>query len=411
VGGTNGKGSVCAHLAAVFHAAGLHALRFVSPHIMDVRESFQYAAGCISRQVLAELTRELRGAAVGAERRCGELPTQFECLAALAFLWAVREAADVLVLEVGLGGRGDATNAARRVDVSVITNVTADHTDILGDDPDIRAAEKAGIIRLRVPVVTGADGGALEIIRARAAALAAPVITVAPAAALPVYGISDPAVATAGTKFVLSRPDGSRTPLQTSLPGRHQALNAALAVAACEQVAPFGADREPDRGAVAAGLAQVRWPGRNEILLGAGAAVMIDAAHNPAAMEALVLTVESLFSGRPIILVCGMLRDKDLEGSVRPWRGRVRRVITVSTPGPRGLPADTLAGSFRAQGEMQVTSCGDWRAGLRQALAEAAGSDSVVCCCGSLYLTVPARSYLIRMGLVSRNVRGEGLPL
>ncbi|BDG06166.1 bifunctional folylpolyglutamate synthase/dihydrofolate synthase [Anaeromyxobacter oryzae] len=361
VGGTNGKGSTCAMAAAALRAAGHRVGLYTSPHLVRFNERIQVDGVEIDDAALAARVEAIRRACpwheAGGE---GERLTYFEFATLAALLHLAEAGVSVAVVEVGLGGRFDATSAVVPR-VTAVARIGLDHTQLLGDTVEQVAFEKAGIFKPGVPAVVHAvqPPGALEVLRSEAARRGAP-FTVAPAG----Y-------------------DG-----RIALAGAHQRANAALAAAALRALGAAGVEVGED--AIAAGIAGARWPGRLEELGG----VLLDGAHNPQGAAALAAALPALRPGRPVELVFGVLADKDHAGMLGALAPAVRRLHLVAPASPRARPAAELQALAAARGV-----AADVHADLPAALAcarAAAGPDGVVCVAGSLYLVGEARGLLAR---------------
>jgi len=303
VGGTNGKGSVAATMASVLRAGGHRAGLYTSPHLCDLTERVQVDGAPVSRTSLLSAARRLWPAV---ER---EGPTFFEATTAIAFLVLAEAAVDVAVVEVGLGGRLDSTNVLDP-EVAVLTNVAMDHAQYLGDTLEAIAAEKAGIIKAGVPVVTAEQDPLLrDVFRGRADEVGAPFHT------LEAEQLSHVSVDAAGTRMILWTDTWGELALHTPLIGAHQAVNTALAVRAMELVPERF---RPDARTVARGVGRVRWPGRVQLLLGADGLWLFDAAHNTAGVESLVVAVRELSLPSPVVLLIGVMGDKDWDAMLPP---------------------------------------------------------------------------------------------
>lgn len=321
VGGTNGKGSVAAVLASVLRAGGHRVGLYTSPHLCSFRERIQIDGDAITEAALLAAAERLWPAIQQ------EQPSFFEATTAIAMHALAEARVDIAVVEVGLGGRLDATNVITPL-VSVLTNVSLDHVQYLGSTIEAVAGEKAGIIKPRVPVVTGEHGGpAHDVFRWRAAELRAPLHVVAPS------GYRIESIRLEGTRLTLDLPGGRRT-LQAPLLGAHQASNVAVAVQALELLpAPF----RPADDAVAAGVAGVRWPGRLQLERVDGVLWVLDVAHNLAGVDALVTALAALPLPRPLVSIVGVLGDKDWTGMMGPLYAASDRVLLTSPP---TAPAD-----------------------------------------------------------------------
>jgi dihydrofolate synthase/folylpolyglutamate synthase len=270
VAGTNGKGSVCAMLDSCLRAAGHKTGLYTSPHLVDFRERIRVDGVMISPQETAEGLTRLRQAAQDWDHK----PTFFELSTVLALDHFERSGCDVVVLETGMGGRLDSTNVVEPL-VSVITPIAMDHMAWLGDSIAKIAAEKAGIIKPRAPVISSPQQpDAAEVLRAKSASLASPI------------------------RFIESPVD-----IPVALPGIHQLLNAAVAVAAIEA---SGLKCPPE--AITKGLASVKWPARFQRV---GERIIVDGAHNEHSAEALLSTWHEVFGQQKAAIVFGALRDKE----------------------------------------------------------------------------------------------------
>lgn len=322
VGGTNGKGSVSATLASVLRAAGHRVGLYTSPHLCSFRERIQVDGAPISEAALLAAAARLWPVI---ER---EGASFFEATTALAFLCFAEAGIETAVVEVGLGGRLDSTNVIDP-ELVVLTNVAIDHVDYLGGTLEAIAAEKAGIIKSGVPVVTGERAAAtLDIFRHQAAAVGAPLFRLDEAS---VSGIE---ISLAGTRFRLDSETWGELELQTPLIGAHQAWNTALAVSALELLS---AESRPGLEALDHGIAGVRWPGRLQRERIEGQEWIFDVAHNPAGVAALLGALEELPLARPLVAVAGILSDKDWVGMLSPLAERMDALIlTVPPTAPAG---------------------------------------------------------------------------
>lgn len=387
IGGTNGKGSVQAMVGAVLGAAGVRVGQTPKPHLVDYRERLVVGGQPIEPKDLAELLSEVLRAADQVPASLGP-PTEFELLTAAAFAWFARRAVEVAVVEVGLGGRLDATNTWDG-GVAVITNVELDHMDRLGSTRARIGFEKAAIIKRGDRAATGASGAGLAAIRRRAARFEAPLeeVTTLPVTAMDLGGL------------VVQAP--GLPDLRVGLLGRHQAANAAVALATLRALDGAGVV-SVEEAAIRRGLADVRWPGRLELLPG-DPQVLLDGAHNEAGVAALVAALGELrpllAPGRPTLLF-GVMADKAVERML----GRLAtapalhdlQVVTTEVSGSRAMPADALAATWRRLarpgGDVRsIPSTGEALDEAR-ALARAAGGPLIVA--GSLYLVGAVRGWL-----------------
>ena len=308
VAGTNGKGSVCAIISSILRAQGYRTGLYTSPHMVDFRERVQLDGTPIPKKQLCRLALEVRGQV---QDIClvhpEQCPTFFEVTTALAFLHFAEMGAEMAVVEVGMGGRLDATNVILP-ECSVITRIGLEHTQYLGESLGAIASEKAGIIKEGIPVVVAEDGPeALEVIRSRASQLHAPFKLVR-------EGVDFRLVSSTleGTKVRLCHM-GSEVTLP--LLGTYQASNAATAYAAVEALRRKGMALSDE--SVRTGMGMVHWPGRLD-LVRRSPNLILDATHTPQGAETVAQDLRRLVPGR-IILVMGVLKDKDLEGVVGPF--------------------------------------------------------------------------------------------
>ena len=359
VGGTNGKGSTCAMAAAALAESGRSVGLYTSPHLVRFNERIAVGGQPIDDDALDGAVTEVRRACpwheAGGE---GERLTYFEFATLAGLVHFARAAVDVAVVEVGLGGRFDATTAIRPA-VTAVARIGLDHTQLLGDTVEQIAFEKAGIFKRGVPAVVHAHQppGALETLRAEAARRGAP-FTVAP--------------------------EGWDGPV--ALRGPHQRGNAGLAAAALRALRGAGVPVSEEE--IARGIAGARWPGRLEEVNG----VLLDGAHNPDGAAALAAALPVLYPGRPVELVFGVLSDKDHAGMLRALAPAARRLHLVAPATPRARPAADLLADARALG-----ASADVHADLADAVAcarRAAADGALVCIAGSLYLVGEARALL-----------------
>ncbi|HEY7591322.1 MAG TPA: Mur ligase family protein [Candidatus Limnocylindrales bacterium] len=385
IGGTNGKGSVLALVASVLRAAGHRVGETPKPHLVSYRERLQIDGRPIEPDAFARLAAEVLPLADRVARRHGE-PTEFELLTAMIFRWFAQERVDVAVVEVGLGGRLDATHAWDG-GVAAITNVDLDHMDRLGDTIPKIAREKAAIIERGDLAVTGATGDGLAVIRRRARRLGVRLTEVQPASVL---GWDRDGID-------VELPGLGRT--RVSLRGRHQAANVAVADAVLDALGDAGiAATTPEQRR--AGYGSATWPGRLELLDLDGRDVLLDGAHNPAGASALARALEDLrphLSPGRVTLVTASMADKDVDGVVQALAGSAAlagaRIICTRVDLARALDPASLAASWdRARPGVAPRVIADPGAALQEAL-ESNGGPVVVA--GSLYLVGAARARLV----------------
>lgn len=375
VAGTNGKGSVCAIVDSVCRAAGLRTVTLTKPHLISYCERFMVDGVAIDEEAFAGLIDDICRAADALAD--GVQPTAFEMLTAAGFLAARRAAPDVVICEVGLGGRLDSTNVLD-AGVAVVTNVGLDHCDQLGDTVEKIAAEKAAIIKQGNSAVTGATAPALDVISVRAAEAGASLTL-----ATWLEGRSLGAAGVTVTANFAERPLTVTAPLL----GNFQIGNVATAVATCDALRRRG--HRLDATSVQRGCASATWPGRMQWVAGTPS-ILLDGAHNLPGMEAMVASAGPLTAGRRVVTVFAVMRDKDAPGMARALAALQPAEVVVTAPDvPRATPADELAALFRPP----VVAVPHTPGALETAM-QAAGEDGVVVVCGSLYLVGEALAVL-----------------
>ena len=302
VAGTNGKGSVCAMLDSVLRAAGYRTGLFTSPYMVRFAERIRFQGRCIPNADLARLTMRVKTVLPD----LGETPSEFELIFAIACLYYREAGTDAVVLETGLGGRLDPTNVILSPDLTVITGISLDHTGILGNTEEQIAGEKAGILKPGCPVVYGGHPGSAEQVIAAAA----------DRIGVPMYRTFDMTVRKAsyslrGTEVSL----GEGLPYRCPLIGEYQIDNLKTALLAVQVL--NGRGYRVSDGQIRQGLRKTRWPGRFEIL-SKDVPVLIDGAHNPEGIRAAVQTVRTLFPDEKVLVLSGVMADKDVASIVPP---------------------------------------------------------------------------------------------
>ncbi|RWN54651.1 folylpolyglutamate synthase/dihydrofolate synthase family protein [Mesorhizobium sp.] len=339
IAGTNGKGSCAAFSRALLEAAGHRVHVHTSPHLVNWHERYRLAADGGGRLVEDEVFADAIARVAKANE--GQKITVFEILTAVTFLLFSEHPADAVIIEVGLGGRFDATNVITEPAVSVIMPVSLDHESFLGDRVELIAAEKAGIIKSGCPVVIGAQESetALQVLIETAERLDCPAF---------VYGQDFLAFEENG-RMVYQDEDGLMDLSPPRLPGRHQFANAAAAIAAVKSAGFEISHRVADKA-----MANVTWPGRMQKLpqgrltelAPKGADIWLDGGHNPGAgvVVAEALAEQEEKNPRPLFLICGMINTKDQSGYFRAFKGLVRHVYTVPVSlSEASVPNDELA--------------------------------------------------------------------
>jgi dihydrofolate synthase / folylpolyglutamate synthase len=365
IAGTNGKGSVAAMTASMLSMAGFSTGLYTSPDLMDVRERIRINGRMISRSAMAACAQEVRS-------HIRETVSYFEFLTAMAFLHFKQQKADITVLEVGMGGRLDATNMVTPI-VSVITNISLEHRQYLGNTLEKITCEKGGIIK--------AGGVCLTAARQKPVIQTLEAICRERGARLLRVGKEIRTTIHRDGTFSYRGVVDSHERLVCPFAGKHQISNAALALAAVDQVRAAGF--AVDQTAVSRGLKQAHWEGRLEILQ-RSPMLLVDGAHNPAGAATLRRALREDFPHRRLILLFGVMGDKDYRTMARRLFPLADRVILTRPHSDRALSPlrlQTLAGA----GSRNVEVIEDPGAALRHALSQA-GQEDLVCAAGSLYL-------------------------
>ncbi len=378
VAGTNGKGSTTTMIASALTAGGFKTGKFISPFILEFRERMQIDGEMIPEETLAALATRLRPIAEEF-KAAGDPPTEFELVTVLGLTWFAEAGCDIAVLEVGLGGRLDATNIIPPPLVAVITRIDYDHTAILGDTLAAIAGEKCGILKRGSTVICYPDQEeeALAVIRRRAKEEDDPLI-------LPDRTVLSVLSADLTGSHILYRSQEIFIPL----PGPHQVLNTITAVEALNALSSSRFALPPS--AIAAGIAAARFPARLE-LLRQSPPVLVDGAHNPNGGRALCEALKAL-GLHDLTAVVGMLRDKDCLPVLRMMAPYCARMIITTVPNPRSYPAEEFAELARGVCR-DITICPDCEEAARLALATAGEHGVLVF--GSLYLASAVRPVMM----------------
>ena len=377
IAGTNGKGSTAAMLASVLQSAGYRTGLYTSPHLLRFHERMRVNGEEIDDNSLISLTNTVRNAA----ERMSEMPTGFEIMTAIAFLYFVQEQCDIVSLEVGLGGRMDSTNVIPAPEVCVVANIGLEHTAILGDTVEKIAAEKCGIIKHGAHAVLFGQSEGVENVAREKCAQEDVALTI-----------------TAQEKLerISSSLDGQafkyrgRGPYHLRLLGEYQLLNALTVIDVCNALRSRGWDKLTDE-AIDEGLSHAQWPGRLE-LLRRGPDFIVDGAHNPQCVDALMDSLAALYGDKKLIFLTGVLRDKDWQQMLRRALPLAKAFVVITPPSARALDENELAAWLNAQG-VQAVPAKDTDDGVRRAL-ELAGEDDAICSWGSLYFTGEVRRVL-----------------
>ena len=392
VAGTNGKGSTCIMIDALLRSAGLRTGRFASPHLSDARERICIDGQPLSEARFAEAWQEVEPFVrmVDEQQLDGIAMTFFEVITGMAYAAFADTPVDVAVVEVGLGGRWDATSVADP-QVAVVTPVGADHTHILGDSLEKIAAEKAGIIKPGATVVlSGQEPAAARVLLAQAVE-AGDVVR----AEGPDFGVLERRPAVGGQVIRIESAGGPLGDLFLPLHGAHMARNAALAVAAVEAFLG-GQPLAPE--IIEEGFASVVAPARLE-LARTSPAIVIDTAHNPQAAQATIDACQEAFAFQPLIGVVAMMADKDTSGVLEIFASAMDQVVVTRAQGtPRALPAEELARAaedFWPAGKVHQAPAMPDALELATLLADAAGPGTGVLVAGSLIAAGQARDLLV----------------
>lgn len=374
VAGTNGKGSVCACLASVLEAAGYRVGLNTSPHLERFHERIRVNGEEISGEELGMVLERVRPAA----EAMAEHPTEFELITAAAFLHFRQKRCDAVVLETGLGGALDASNIVDMPEAAVLTAIGLDHVALLGPTLTDIAGAKAGIIKPGGAVVSRggcpeADEVFRRICRERGAALTE----------LDLGRLTIRRLSLEGAEFDFAPWESLSVPLA----GCYQAENAALALTALECLRENG--WSIPEGAVRRGLANVRWPGRFEVL-GRAPVFLLDGAHNAHGMRAAVESLRTLFPGKQLVFILGILADKDAGEMLDLLAPLAERAFVLRPDSPRAAAPAALCAMLAAR-DVEVLPCPSAEEGIAAAIS-AAGRDGVVCALGSLYLCGEVRT-------------------
>jgi dihydrofolate synthase/folylpolyglutamate synthase len=380
VAGTNGKGSTCNAIAAVLKAAGYKTGLYTSPYVNDFCERIQINNENIPHNELAQITQQVKAHA-DIIAQSGDYPTEFELVTAIAFEYFKKSGCDVTVLEVGLGGRFDATNIIKTPIVSVITSISLDHTEILGDTVAKIAFEKCGIIKSGGITVAAPEQPleALEVIKRSCAERGNTLVT-------PNFN---------AVKLQYEGIDGSRIEYINNnifipLAGRHQLINFITAFEALYVLRKhFGFNISDTH--IINGFAAVRFAARMEILH-QNPLIILDGAHNPAGANTLADSIKNYLGGKKLVVIMGMFKDKDYQNCIAQIASLAHTFIAIESHSARALPVSGVAAQAKKYCA-DVTACEDYEQALKMA-QNAAGSDGVIIICGSLYFAGEMRAII-----------------
>ena len=375
IAGTNGKGSCAAMCASILKTAGYKTGLFTSPYIFRFNERMQINGKQIEDEVLAEVVEKVKPAADAME----DHPTEFELMTAAAMLWYKQEKCDIVVLEVGLGGRFDATNIIDSPEVAIIMNIGLDHVSVLGDNVEQIAFEKSGIIKPGCDVVLyQQDEAVSEVIRRRCDEEDAKLHVADFGAIKPEFdSLMGQSFKYKGEIYALP------------LLGSHQLKNAAVVLEAVEVLRARGWKLE--QSDVEHGIYAVSWPGRFE-LINDEPEFIVDGGHNPQCAQSVRDNLLHYFPGVPRVLLVGVLKDKDFENLADILDEAADEYVCISPNNPRALPAGELAASLEKYGK-KVSVCDSIEDGVETAMDIAAARNGMVCAVGSLYSVGDIRAY------------------
>ena len=385
IAGTNGKGSIFAYLSSILIAAGFKVGRYISPTISCYEERFQINGEYIIKDKLARLYNIVEEAMKREEEKTGLKPTLFEVETAISFLYFKEEKVDYALIEVGMGGRMDATNVIRHPELTVISSISYDHQAFLGDTLEEIAWQKAGIIKESCPVVLSENSDEVcKVIEQEATKKKVKCIEIKPT----------------DYEVLSETPYGStflwkEQRYETKLPGRHQVSNAVTALAASEYLfhkdyeknnARKAIDKKLDemnvKSAQQGGIIRTCWPGRLEVLK-KEPLFYRDGAHNPDGAKKLAAFLQKYFTNKKIIYIMGVLKDKEYKKMLRYLMPMAKEVYVFKPKIERGLSAQILADTIKEVANVSVTIESDVNAAVFRAL-DTAKPDDVLVACGSL---------------------------
>ena len=378
IAGTNGKGSTAAMTASILQQAGYKVGLYTSPYIYRFNERMQINGEPIADEELAEITAWVKPFAQSME----ESPTEFELVSCIAFEYFKRNACDIVVLEVGMGGALDSTNVIDCPEVAVITNIGLDHTDVLGKTVEEIAKTKAGIFKPGCDAVVYRSSESVEAVFEQVAAELNISLTKADFEGITLlsHGLTGQ-VFDCGTRFGLELP----------LLGDHQLHNAATVLSVIDRLIARGWKISEEN--IREGMRTVSWPGRFDVMQ-QDPLFIIDGGHNPQCIEALVKNIQDYLADRKVIVLTGVLADKDYADMYRPVMPLVEEFVCITPPNPRKLDA-TLLAQYLVEAGAKATPCESIEAGVATA-KEKAGKDGVVLCFGSLYSIGAIRDALMK---------------
>lgn len=368
VAGTNGKGSFCAMLDSILRAQGYKVGLFTSPYVRVFNERMRVNGENIPDKKLADLTERAKTIA----DKMIDKPTEFELITAIAFDYFKSEKCDLVILEVGMGGRLDATNVIKASLLSVITGIALDHTAFLGDTTKKIAAEKAGIIKENSIVLYGGEDSDAEAVISEFATKMQTKLYKTDYSKLKIRDFS-----LNGSLFDYRE----RSNIFTSLLGSYQPKNASIVLDSIDILNNIGLEISED--AVLSGLREARWPARFEIV-SENPRVIFDGGHNAQGIEAAVESIRLYFGNEKPVVLTGVLKDKEYEKIAKNISSIASAVFTITPSNPRALPAEEYAKVFEQNGVLSVP-CVDVENGVRLGRSAAEINNTALVCLGSLY--------------------------
>ncbi len=389
IAGTNGKGSTLSYIAQVLKKSGYQVGTFTSPYLIDFTNRIQVNGKDISGDDLVNMLNQIIPLAKELEESELGAPTEFEIITSIAFLYYATVAyPDIVLLETGLGGRLDSTNVIIPL-ISVITNIGHDHMDLLGNDIKDIAAEKAGIIKSGIPVISGIENEeAIRVIKDNAASKKASVYQINEQFSVNPHNINH-----RESIFDFKDPFFTMPEMTIHMIGPHQVKNAAVALMTLEVLRQFYAFYI-DEDAFYSGMKNTFWAGRFEVL-SEKPLLIIDGAHNPEAAKSLSETI-SLLTYNRLIMVTGILKDKEIEAFYRPLIPLADELIITQPENPRAASIQEMVSAIHAiQPNKQVKAIEDWREAIQQAM-QVATKDDVILFTGSLYMISDVRHDVLK---------------
>ncbi len=366
--GTNGKGSVCSMLHAILREEGYRVGLYTSPYVRRFNERIRVNGTQIPNGLLAKLTQKVKKIA----KKMEDKPTEFELITAIAFDYFNACGCHYVILEVGMGGRLDATNIIDSPLLSIITGVALDHTAFLGNTVEEIAMEKAGIIKEKIPTLYGGDMGAAEEVIAAECKKKQSILYKTDYSALSVSKMD-----LYESVFTYR----NRKDIEIHLLGEYQPRNAAIALDAADILVKNGVNLSED--SIRYGIRNARWHARFEIIH-RDPLIIFDGAHNPQGVEAAVESIKKYFGNKRVIIISGVLRDKDYRKIASKISEIADTVFTITPDNSRALSREEYAAIYNSLG-IEARACNSIKEALSLAKEAAKEKDTALCCLGSLY--------------------------